>query len=80
LRRWIVPRYKREYARHLSLDSARLNYWEAFHAFKAWVQIASMQQEGEAAIGAREGVLTDIRPGIKRALKRFFELRCSSVA
>ena len=77
LRRWIIPRYKSGYARYACLDTKRLNYWEAFHAFKAWVQIASMQKEGEAAIGAREGVLADLRPGITRALRSYFERRCS---
>lgn len=75
LRGFIVKRYERAYASHLPLDRERLRYWQALHAFNAWLQIATMRQEGAAAIGARAGVLAEIPPGLVASLRRYFEQR-----
>jgi aminoglycoside phosphotransferase (APT) family kinase protein len=75
LRGFIVKRYESAYASHLPLDPERLRYWQALHAFKAWLQIATMRQEGEAAIGARGGVLAEIPPGLVASLRRYLEQR-----
>lgn len=78
LRRYIVPAYEREYRKHLPLDDARLRYWQAVHAFTAWVQLAVIKQEGETAIGARAGVLEDIPAAIVPALKTYVYERMAS--
>jgi aminoglycoside phosphotransferase (APT) family kinase protein len=75
LRRYIVPAYEREYRKRHPLDRARLRYWQALHAFTSWAQVAVMMQEGEAAIGARAGVLSEIPPGLIKALAAYFEER-----
>jgi aminoglycoside phosphotransferase (APT) family kinase protein len=72
LRRYIVPAYARAYRKRLPLDDRRLRYWQALHAFKAWTQIAVMRSEGEKAIGARAGVLSQIPPALLPALKTYF--------
>jgi aminoglycoside phosphotransferase (APT) family kinase protein len=73
----IIRRYKRAYCAILRLEGERLRYWEALHAFTAWTQIATMAQEGEAAIGARPGALSEIPPGLETSLKRYFEERAA---
>jgi aminoglycoside phosphotransferase (APT) family kinase protein len=75
LRRYIVPAYEREYRKLYPLDRAKLRYWQALHAFASWAQVAVMMQEGEAAIGARAGVLSEIPPGLIKALATYFEER-----
>lgn len=72
LRRYIVPAYEREYSSHLAVDPTRLRYWQALHAFTAWTQIAVMQQEGEEALGARSGVLSEIPAALVPALEAYF--------
>lgn len=72
LRRYIVPAYEKAYGELLPIDQARLRYWQALHALSAWAQIAVMQREGESAIGARAGALSDIPPSISPALRAYF--------
>lgn len=75
LRGFIVRRYEKAYASQLPLNASRIRYWQALHAFNAWVQVATMRQEGETAIGARAGVLAEIPPGLVDSLKQYFEQR-----
>ncbi|HEY5625085.1 MAG TPA: phosphotransferase [Dehalococcoidia bacterium] len=77
LRRYIVPLYLREYRRHLPLDDRRLRYWGALHAFAEWVLISVMQHAGEAAIGARPGVLAEIPQAVVTSLPEYFRRRVS---
>ena len=79
LRRYIVPLYTREYRRHLPLDDRRLHYWQALHAFKNVVQFAVLRQEGEAALGARPGVLAEVPPSLARAIDDYFQRRVSMI-
>jgi aminoglycoside phosphotransferase (APT) family kinase protein len=74
-RGFIIRRYEAAYTAALPLDDNRLRYWEALHAFNGWVQIATMRQEGEAAVGARAGVLAEIPVDLMDGLKRYFEER-----
>jgi len=75
LRGYIVSKYRREYESHLPLDVGRIRYWQVLHAFGVWAQLAVMRQEGEAAIGAREGVLGEIPDSIFPALESYVDER-----
>jgi aminoglycoside phosphotransferase (APT) family kinase protein len=75
LRPYIVSRYLREYRKHLKLSKKRLRYWEAAHALSEWVTVETMERHGEAAIGGREGVSSEIPAGFSLALARYFEKR-----
>ena len=71
LRGYVVSKYRREYESLLPLDEDRLRYWQALHAFGVWTQIAVMRQEGEAAIGARQGVLDEVPASVLPALRDY---------
>jgi aminoglycoside phosphotransferase (APT) family kinase protein len=75
LRRYIVPLYAREYGRLLPLDERRLRYWEAVHAFKSWLQVTVLLQEGETALQARPGVASEIPAGVLPAIQDYFQRR-----
>jgi aminoglycoside phosphotransferase (APT) family kinase protein len=75
LRGFIVRWFEREYRAHLPLDTERLRYWQALHAFEALTQITTMRQEGEAAIGGRAGVFAEVPDGLEGALRRYFAER-----
>lgn len=74
LRRYIVSRYLREYESHAPLDPERIRYWEALHGFREWVVVDTMDREGEASVGAREGLVAELR-GFAPRLRRYFEER-----
>lgn len=80
LRRYLVPAYKRAYRGHLALDETRLRYWEAFHAFRSWAQVAVLKQEGEEALGARAGVATEIPVSVIPAFAAYVSSRMKSFA
>jgi aminoglycoside phosphotransferase (APT) family kinase protein len=75
LRRYIVPLYAREYCCYLPLDVRRLRYWEALHAFKSWLQVTVLLEEGEAALQARPGVAAEIPAGVLPAIQDYFRRR-----
>lgn len=75
LSRYIVPAYEAEYRKRLPLESRRLRYWQALHAFVAWLQIAVMRSAGEDAIGARPGTLDRIPGSLEPALRSYFDER-----
>jgi aminoglycoside phosphotransferase (APT) family kinase protein len=74
LRGFIVSKYMSDYASHAALDPKRLRYWEAMHAFCEWVTVDTMDREGVAAVGAREGLIAELR-GLAPRLQRYFEER-----
>lgn len=78
LRGFIVSKYTSDYASHQPLDPRRIRYWEAVHAFSEWVTVDTMDREGEASVGAREGLIAELQ-GFAPRLRRYFEERTGSV-
>lgn len=74
LRRYIVSNYLRDYVTHFPLDARRLRYWEALHALSELVIVETMDREGEAALGGREGLVSETE-GSAEQLRRYFEER-----
>jgi aminoglycoside phosphotransferase (APT) family kinase protein len=70
--RYIISSYLRDYESHAPLDRRRIRYWEAVHAFREWVVVDTMNRQGEAAVGAREGLVEEMR-GASARLQRYFE-------
>jgi aminoglycoside phosphotransferase (APT) family kinase protein len=75
LRRFIVRSYVADYRSHSPLESARLRYWGALHAFREWVKVEVVQRHGEEAIGARAGVAAEVPRHLVAALRDYFHLQ-----
>jgi aminoglycoside phosphotransferase (APT) family kinase protein len=78
LRRYIIPQYLSFYRAELQVDEGRLRYWQALHAFKAWVQLLSLEVNAEE-LGARQGAASDIPPGLLPAVRDYFHERAHPV-
>jgi aminoglycoside phosphotransferase (APT) family kinase protein len=76
LRRYIVPAYIRRYAASLPVDPVRLRYWQALHAFRAWIQVLALQRD-PASLDAREGAAGLTPPGFEDSLAAYFRERAS---
>lgn len=74
LRRYVVPAYTKRYAAFLPVDPVRLRYWQALHAFRAWVQVLALQRDPES-LGAREGAAGLVPPGFGDNLAAYFRER-----
>jgi aminoglycoside phosphotransferase (APT) family kinase protein len=76
LRRFIIPRYLARYEEELPVDPARIRYWQALHAFKAWVQLLALSVDAEA-LGARRGAVEGLPRGLVGAVQSYFYERTS---
>lgn len=74
-RSFLIRRYLSRYRRQLQVDEERLRYWEAFHAFKVWGQLASLQVHGPEAIQAKQEVVERIPPGLLSSVQQYFQQR-----
>ena len=74
LRRYTVSNYLRDYATHFPLDARRLRYWEVLHGFRELVTVETMDREGAAALGGRDGLVAETE-GFAEQLRRYFEER-----
>jgi len=74
LRRYIIPRYLRAYEAGLPVDRPRLRYWQALHAFRAWLQLLSLERD-PAGAGGRQGAAQSVPPGFIEGVREYFRER-----
>jgi aminoglycoside phosphotransferase (APT) family kinase protein len=77
LRRYIVPRYLAAYGAGLPVDRTRVRYWQALHAFRAWVQLLALKVDS-ASLGARQGAAQAVPPRFLESVQDYFHRRTRS--
>jgi aminoglycoside phosphotransferase (APT) family kinase protein len=68
----LVWMYLWRYRRNLPIDRERLRYWEAVHSFQWWAQVATMEQAGSAAMGAKPDTAARVPPDQLDRIRRYF--------
>ncbi|HET8945096.1 MAG TPA: phosphotransferase, partial [Dehalococcoidia bacterium] len=74
-RGYLGRRYVRCYEQQMPVERERLRYWQAFHAAKAWAQVAAIRAGHGEEMGANPVGVAQIPPGFERALERYFRER-----
>jgi hypothetical protein len=59
----------------MPVERERLRFWQAFHAAKAWAQVAAIRAGHGEEMGANPVGVAQIPPGFERALERYFRER-----
>ena len=77
LRRYVIPQYLSRYQAALPVDPERLRFWQALHAFKAWIQLLALESDA-TKLGAREGAAAEVPPGLLPAIRDYFHHRTTS--
>jgi aminoglycoside phosphotransferase (APT) family kinase protein len=72
VRRFMRRRYLAAYTRHLPVDPVRLRYWEAAHAYNAWLQLVELERRGAAAPESKLEMVQQIPDGMVDQLRRYF--------